>query len=101
MEASGFRDRIRDFQDRDTVLLGVTFSASEELRRWREAIGLTCDLLSDADRQVALAWGAATTPDQAKAARISVLLGSDGRVLKTYASPDPSSHAAEVLADLG
>ena len=82
------------------MLLGVTFSPVEDLRRWREELGLGCDLLSDGDRAVALAWGAATSADQEKAARISVLIGVDGRVEKVYPKPDPAAHAAEVLADL-
>lgn len=82
------------------MLLGITFSPVESLRAWREELGLGCDLLCDADRTVAMAWGAATRADQEKAARVSVLMGPDGRVLKTYASPDPASHAAEVLADI-
>jgi peroxiredoxin len=64
-------------------------------------VDLACDLLSDADRAVALAWGAAASADQAKAARVSVLVGPDGTVVKSYPSPDPTGHAAEVLADLG
>jgi peroxiredoxin len=100
VEAGGFRDRIQDFHDRNTVLLGVTFSPVVDLRRWREELGLACDLLSDEDRQVGLAWGAATSADQEKAARVSVLIGAHGTVMKTYPSPDPSGHAQEVLDDL-
>jgi len=82
------------------VLLGITFSAVADLRTWREEVGLGCDLLCDADRTVAMAWGAASTATQEKAARVSVLVGPDGKVLKTYPSPDPAAHAAQVLADL-
>jgi len=31
--------------------------------------------------------------------RVSVLVGDDGRVLKTYPSVKPATHAAEVIAD--
>jgi peroxiredoxin len=78
----------------------VTFSPVDELRRWRDELGLECDLLSDAERRVGLAWGAAGSADQEKAARVSVLIGADGTVLRTYASPDASTHADEVLRDL-
>ena len=32
--------------------------------------------------------------------RVSVLIGPDGTVLKTYESPDAEAHPAEALADL-
>ena len=82
------------------MLLGITFSAVEDLRKWREEVGLQCDLLSDADRAVGLAWGTAASADQEKASRMSVLVGPDGDVLKVYPVSDAEGHALEVLADL-
>lgn len=82
-------------------MLGITFSAPQDLKNWAGEAGLTTDLLCDADRSVALAYGAAESADQERATRVSVLVGPDGRVVKTYAKPDPERHPAEVLADLG
>jgi peroxiredoxin len=48
-----------------------------------------------------MACGAAETADQEKPSRLSVLVGPDGKVIKTYPNPDPKTHADEVLADLG
>ena len=82
------------------MLLGVTFSAAEDLRKWRDEVGLQCDLLSDADRAVGLAYGAAASVDQEKARRMSVLVGPDGKVVNLYPNPDVERHAREVLDDL-
>ena len=82
------------------MLLGITFSTPEDLKTWRGETGLTTHLLHDADRTVAMAYGAAEAADQERAKRLSVLIGPDGRVIKTYEAPDPDTHAAEVLADL-
>ena len=82
-------------------MLGVTFSAVDDLRNWREEVGLPCDLLSDSDRAVGLAWGAAESADQEKAKRISVLVGPDGNVVKVFPALDVETHALEVLDDLG
>ena len=81
-------------------MLGVTFSAAEDLRKWRDEVGLQCDLLSDADRAVGLAWGAAESVEQEKARRLSILVGPDGNVVKVYPDPDVERHAREVLDDL-
>ena len=82
------------------MLLGVAFSAADDLKKWRDEVGLQCDLLSDADRAVGLAWGAAESVDQEKARRMSVLVGPEGNVVKVYPDPDVERHAREVLDDL-
>lgn len=82
------------------MLLGITFSPPEDLKTWAGEVGLGCDLLCDADRAVALAYGAADSADQERPSRLSVLVGPDGRVVKTYMKPDPEAHPADVLADL-
>jgi peroxiredoxin len=81
-------------------LLGITFSPAVDLKTWRDEVGLATELLRDADRAVAMAYGAAASADQEKATRVSVLVGPDGRVVKTYATPDAEGHPAEALADL-
>jgi len=81
-------------------LLGITFSTPEDLKAWIAETGLATDLLCDADRSVALAWGAAESADQERPKRVSVLIGPDGRVVRTYGQPDPGTHPAEALADL-
>ena len=83
------------------MLLGVTFSPADDLKTWRGEVGLTTELLRDADRSVAMAYGAADGADQEKATRVSVLVGPDGKVVKTYATPDAEAHPGEALADLG
>ena len=56
-------------------------------------------LLSDSDRKLAIAVGAADKPDAGYAKRISYLVGGDGKVIKAYPKVNPATHAAEVLAD--
>ena len=63
-------------------------------------MGLTTELLCDTDRSVAVAYGAADSKDQERPKRISVLVGPDGKVVKTYGTPDAEAHPEEVLADL-
>ncbi len=82
-------------------MLGITFSDIADLKTWRDDVGLTADLLCDADRSVALAYGAAESADQERATRVSVLVGADGKVMKTYAVSEAEAHTHEVLADIG
>ncbi len=41
-----------------------------------------------------------TEPGAAKSPRKSVLIGADGKVLKSYATVKPPEHPDQVLADL-
>ncbi len=81
-------------------MLGITFSPTDDLKTWRDEVGLTADLLCDADRAVALAYGAAESADQERATRVSVLVGPDGKVRKTYEVSEAEAHAREALADI-
>ena len=81
-------------------MLGITFSAPDALAQWRAEVGAMGELLSDAQRTVAMLYGAADDVQQEKAARISVLVGPDGKVVKTYTPADAAAHAEQVLADL-
>ena len=81
------------------MVLGITFSPSEDLKNWAVEVGLESHLLCDADRSVAMIYGAATSADQEKATRISIHVGPDGVVKKTYEDFDAAAHANDALAD--
>lgn len=82
------------------MLLGITFSELSELKKWADENGLTTDLLQDADRSVAMAYGAADSADQERATRRSFLVGPDGVIKQVWPEPQPSIHPEEALAAL-
>ena len=81
-------------------MLGITFSPTEDLRTWRDEVGLTGEVLCDADRAVAMAYGAAESADQERPTRVSVLVGPDGLVVNAYAVSDAEAHPAAALAEI-
>ena len=99
-EGQALRDRYADFRARGAEILGVSFDTPADNAAFVEAEGFPFRLLSDEDRALALAVGAATSPSQPAARRISYLVGADGRVLEAYGTVNPAAHAGEVLADL-
>lgn len=101
IEAQGLRDNHAELEKAGVVVLGVSFDAPAENKRFVEAESLPFRLLSDQDRKLALAVGAADAADARTARRISYLVGADGKVVKAYASVEPGTHAAQVLADCG
>ena len=100
MEAKGFRDRIQEFQIKDTELIGITFSPILDLKSWSDEVGMTTNLLCDATRAVAISYGAAGSSEQERPTRLSVLIGEDGKVIKIYEDFEVVSHPEEILSDL-
>lgn len=63
--------------------------------------GFPFPLLSDAERECGLAYGAAETPEASSARRISYVIGWDAdgkaKILAAYPAVSVASHAREVL----
>lgn len=79
-------------------MLGVSYDSPEANRRFAATHHLPFRLASDGKRALARAVGAAV-PLLPFPKRMSILVGSDGRVLKVYPRVTPATHAAEVVAD--
>jgi thioredoxin-dependent peroxiredoxin len=79
-------------------VLGVSYDSPEANRRFAATHHLPFRLLSDGKRALARAVGAAV-PLLPFPKRMSILVGSDGRVLKVYPRVTPATHAAEVISD--
>lgn len=99
VQARGLRDQYAALEAAGVTVLGVSFDDPEANRRFVEAESLPFRLLSDQDRKLAVAVGAADSVQARFASRISYLVGPDGMVIKAYDDVDPSAHASQVLAD--
>lgn len=99
-EGQGLRDHAQDFAGRGVVILGVSFDPPADNAAFVAKETFPFRLLSDTDRSLAVATGAAASPAAAVASRISYLVGPDGKVRKVYGTVDPRTHAASVLGDL-
>ena len=80
-------------------VVGVSYDKPETNREWAEKNNLPFKLLSDRDKTLAKAVGAARSMIPLPK-RISYLVGADGVVLVAYPDVKPGEHAEEVLADL-
>ena len=100
MEGQGLRDNFPAFQEKGVAIFGVSFDDPSANAAFVTAEKLPFRLLSDTDRTLAVAVGAADSKDQAVARRISYLVGPDGKVRASYGSVTPASHATDVLGGL-
>jgi len=80
-------------------VVGVSYDKPESNRKWAEKNDLPFKLLSDREKTLAKAVGAARSMIPLPK-RISYLIGADGAVLVAYPDVKPGEHAEEVLADL-
>lgn len=99
-EGCALRDSYADFAKLGVVVLGVSFDEPKDNAAFAAKHNFPFRLLSDTTKELAVAVGAADSPKRLWARRVSFLVGGDGTVLKAYTDVNPSTHAAQVLADL-
>jgi thioredoxin-dependent peroxiredoxin len=99
-EGQGLRDQAAAFEQHGVEIVGVSFDAPADNASFVQAQAFPFRLLSDPDRKLGVAVGAAADAQQPAAKRISYLVGADGKVVKAYPQVVPANHAQEVLGDL-
>lgn len=99
-EGRGFRDLADQYQKQGVTVFGVSFDDPDANARFVKEEGFPFRLLSDRDKSLAIAVGAADSTWRPLARRISYLVGADGKVLHAYGDVSPATHAAEILRDL-
>ena len=99
IEGNGFRDRIQDFEEKNCVVLGVSFDSPADNKAFKEKFDFPYDLLSDGDKGASIRFGA-SDGSPGNASRVSVLIGPEGEIVKAYEKVTPAEHPEQVLADL-
>ena len=102
-EACTFQAALPAFDTRRAAVLGVSVLDSASKAKFAKKYALTFPLLADADHAMADRYGAWQQKSMygrkyMGIARITYLIGADGRVVRRWDSVKPAEHAAEVLA---
>jgi peroxiredoxin Q/BCP len=92
-----FRERIQDFNQNDTVILGISRDTPAENLKFKEKNHLPYPLLSDIDRRIAFSYGAMNSPTDFAADRISFLIDENGIIKKVISNTKASEHPARIL----
>lgn len=100
MEGVGFRDRIQDFNDRNTVILGISTDSPAENLKFKKKYGFPFPILCDTDRRIAFAYGAVVTITDFAADRISFLIDENGIIKKVISKVKPAEHPPKLLEAL-
>jgi peroxiredoxin Q/BCP len=96
-EACAFRDAWGKYQSQNVTIVGVSQDTEESHRKFVKQHELPFPLASDEDGAIARSYGVKTS--MGIDARVTFLLGPDGKVVKSWPDVDPGVHATEVLAE--
>ncbi len=100
MEGKGFRDDYAKFQEKGTVILGVSLDSEAENKAFAEKFDFPYPLLCDVGREIAMAYHAIQSKDDAYASRISYVIGEDGKILEATEKVDTASHSNDLCSRL-
>jgi thioredoxin-dependent peroxiredoxin len=100
-EAHNFQRDLRQFEEKNAVILGVSGQDAATHQKFCVKEGLSFMLLADTNFQASSAYGSLVNLGIGKlSARHTFLIDPAGIVRKTYLTVNPEKHSAEVLADL-
>ena len=101
-EACAFRDGYARYTNAGLVVLGCSIDSADAHKDFIRKNGLPFPLLLDPDKKIATAYGAVNgIPILGLDRRITYVIDENGKIVKVYPSVDPSTHAIEILTDLG
>jgi peroxiredoxin Q/BCP len=95
-EACAFRDAWNKFAAKHVGLIGVSRDTEQSHREFVKHHELPFPLAADEDGAISKAYGVQSTLGMS--ARVTFLVGADGRIAKVWPKVDPGVHADEVLA---
>jgi thioredoxin-dependent peroxiredoxin len=95
-EACAFRDAFEKFRVRGVVIFGVSRDSVESHQQFQTHYTLPFALAADEGGSIQAAYGVPSRLGHA--ARVTFLVGRDGRIVRVFPDVDPAVHAPEVLA---
>lgn len=98
IEAQEIRDLHEELKRTGAVVIGVSADGRDSHRAFAEKHALPFLLASDESGEIAKAFGVALK--NGRTARVSFVIGADGKVKKAFPRVTPKGHATELLAAL-
>ena len=98
MEGQGFRDDFKKFEQKDIKIFGVSLDNENDNKAFAEKFSFPYPLLCDVDREVALSYQAVSSKEDQYAARISYVIGEDGKILESIENVDTKNHSNDLCS---
>ena len=104
-EGQELRDEFQNFQDKNTIILGMSADSVKSQKNFCEKQNFPFSLVSDPDKSTIRKYEAIGMKkmygrEYEGIFRISYLINTDGIIQKAYEKVKPKDHAKEVLKDL-
>ncbi len=100
MEGCGFRDRITDYTAKNVQILGISFDTPAENKAFVDKNHFNFPLLSDTEKVIGIAYGAAKDATAGYPNRITAVIGPDGTLEQLITDVKAATHAATLLETL-
>ena len=100
MEGQGFRDDFKSFEEKNVQIFGVSLDNVADNKAFAEKFSFPYPLLCDVKREIALSYHAVKSVDEQYAARISYVIGEDGKILESIESVDTKTHSQGLCSRL-
>ena len=105
IEGQEFRDEFQNFQEKNTVILGMSADSVKSQKNFGEKQNFPFSLVSDPEKTTIRKYEAIGLKkmygrEYEGIFRISYLIDENGFIQKTYGKVKPKEHAKEVLEDL-
>ena len=98
MEGQGFRDDFKKFEEKGIKVFGVSLDNEKDNKAFAEKFSFSYPLLCDVNKDIALAYHAIKSADDQHAARISYVIGEDGKILESIESVDTKNHSNDLCS---
>ena len=98
MEGQGFRDDFMKFEEKGIQVFGVSLDNEKDNKAFAEKFSFSYPLLCDVNKDIALAYHAIKSADDQYAARISYVIGEDGKILESIESVDTKNHSNDLCS---
>ena len=98
MEGQGFRDDFKKFEQKNIQIFGVSLDNENDNKAFAEKFSFPYQLLCDVDREVALSYQAVSSKEDQYAARISYVIGEDGKILESIENVDTKNHSNDLCS---
>jgi len=94
IEAQSFRDHYSEFQNLETVVLGINYNSKESHQDFKAKQQIPYPLLVDADHKIAKAYGVS---GDIVPSRDVIMIDDKGKIMKIMRKVNPSTVVGELL----
>ena len=100
IEGQGFRDDIKNFEEKGIQIFGVSLDNETDNKAFAEKFSFPYPLLCDVNREIAVSYHAVKNAEEQHAARITYVIGEDGKIIESIESVDTKTHSKDLCSRL-